>query len=513
MIRLAIPVALVPLLATPLAAQSPRIDSVLVRREAIFDTAQGKLGRIGNAMHVRTRPGVVRRELLQGVGEPYDSLRAAETARNLRALGVFRRVLVDTVRSADGVTLRVITRDGWSIRPQGSLSTAAGQTSWSVGVREDNFAGLAATLGVLYRSTPDRSSVTLSYRQPRAIADRIFLSALADLRSDGRSLGATVALPFLSFSGRRAWEVGALDFDGDVLRFRDGNPTPSRILRRRYALLRATGTTALVAGPSGYVRLGVMGQVRRDDTLSVASSAFFPHTTTAAAGVFLAAERADFLVVRNVSSFLREEDVAIGPAMKLGVYAAPSAFGYADDGVGLEGRVRLGVRVPRGYLIANAAANGRFASGLDSGTVRLSATGVLRPSERHALVLYGQTGWQRNPVPGEEFDLGLGVGLRAYPLHAYTGDRMVLLAAEYRWTALEDCLGLVGLGVAAFGEWGGAWFNGSPARRGGEAGVGLRWGFNRGTDGTMRRIDLVRRFQTDRLAAGWSIVVGDGFVF
>ena len=71
--------------------------------------------------------------------------------------------------------------------------------------------------------------------------------------------------------------------------------------------------------------------------------------------------------------------------------------------------------------------------GLDSGTVTVDVTGFLAPVERHSLILHADAGWSKNPVPGNEFDLGLSRGPRAFPNHAFTGDRSFVTMAEYRW--------------------------------------------------------------------------------
>src|SRR5581483_3160055 len=102
------------------------------------------------------------------------------------------------------------------------------------------------------------------------------------------------------------------------------------------------------------------------------------------------------------------------------------------------------------------------AAGLDSGGVRVNATWLVQPARRHAVVLTGQIGWLDNPLPGEEFDLGLGRGPRAFYAHAFTGDRLINLTAEYRWTAAEEAWRVLGIGFAAFADYGGAWFDGSP---------------------------------------------------
>jgi hypothetical protein len=159
-------------------------------------------------------------------------------------------------------------------------------------------------------------------------------------------------------------------------------------------------------------------------------------------------------------------------------------------------------------------AGGLFTSaGLDSGTVQLAGTAVLQPGPRHVAVLHLEGGWLQDPVPGEEFDLGLGSGPRAFGNHAFTGDRSIFATAEYRYTLTEEFAGLVGLGIAGFVDHGGAWYAGSPRRTGWDAGVGLRLGASRSTDVPALRFDLAHRFANDVEKAGWVLTVGKGFPF
>ena len=116
-------------------------------------------------------------------------------------------------------------------------------------------------------------------------------------------------------------------------------------------------------------------------------------------------------------------------------------------------------------------------------------------------------------MPGAEFDLGLGLGPRAFRSHAFTGDRSYFGTAEYRITLVDDLLGQLGLGVAGFVDHGGAWYAGQPRRSGWDAGLGLRLGASRSTDTEALRFDFARRFGNDAQGAGWVVTVGKGFVF
>lgn len=502
------------------SAPPPVIRGVIIDRQDIFEPDEARassLARFGNAIHSTTRRRVIQRELLFAPGQPFDSARVAETARNLRALGIFRRVLIDSIHTDSGTVLRVTTKDGWSTRPQLDFSSTGGQTAWSVGIQELNLLGNAAFAALSYAHTPDRNALTLSFYQPRAVANRVYVTAGYQYRTDGRSFTAGVGQPFFSYASRAALTVGAIDFDGDVLRFFDGNPVAGQVLRRRYDLVRADGAVALAASSRSFVRLGLLAQVRRDDFLdtSLVASLPFPHFVTGAAGPYIWLNRASFLVVHNFRSFAREEDVDLSPVLFVGTYATPSAFGYDHDGLGLQSNVGAGIRTPGGFVAVGASASGRVTSaGLDSGTVVVTGRWLAQMSRLHSLVVLGQLGWQKNPVPGNEFDLGLGQGPRAFYAHAFTGDRLVNLLVEYRWTMLEDLWDALGVGLAGFLDHGGAWYSGSPRRSGTDVGWGLRLGPSRGTDiDAVISIDIARRFRTDVQAAGWAVVVRRGVRF
>lgn len=514
--------------AAPLHAQAPAdttsrpiIRGVIIERQDIFDADEARassLARFGNAIHTTTRRRVIERELLFHPGETYDSAKVAETARNLRALGVFRRVLIDSIHTDSGTVLRVTTKDGWSTRPEFDFTSTGGQTSWAVGIQERNLLGNAALGAISYADTPDRTALTLSYYQPRAFANRVYVTGGYQHRSDGRSWSAGAGQPFFSYAARVALSVGAVDFDGDVLRFFDGNTVAGQVLRRRYDLVRADGAVALAASPRAFARLGLLAQVRRDDFLDtgLVATTPFPHSVTGAAGPYLWLNRASFLVVHNYRNFGREEDVDLSPTLFLGAYAAPRAFGYDHDGLGLQGNLGAGARTPGGFVALAATASGLVTAsgGLDSGTVRLTGRWLLQPSRFHSLVVMGQLGWQKDPAPGEEFDLGLDRGPRAFYAHAFTGDRLMNLLVEYRWTMVEDLWDALGVGLAGFVDHGGAWYSGSPRRTGTDAGWGLRLGPSRSTDiDAVISIDFARRFRTDVQPAGWSVVVRRGVRF
>src|SRR6202165_6096328 len=95
-----------------------RIDSVEVQ------TAQPDLGRFAALarMRRRTQPEVIRRELLFAPGDSVDTVRVAESLRRLRQLAFLEYVRVDAhecqTPAGPVLSLQVVTRDGWTARPE-----------------------------------------------------------------------------------------------------------------------------------------------------------------------------------------------------------------------------------------------------------------------------------------------------------------------------------------------------------------------------------------------------------
>src|SRR5688572_20494637 len=139
---------------------APTIRGIVINRGEVFDSSEARqfwgFGLV-NALHAQTRPYVIRRELLFAVGEPFDTARVNESARNLRALSIFRDVQIDTLASDSGITVRVRTTDGWTTNLGFGIRTSGSQTVLSAFVQEINLLGTRtiATLG--YETDPDRN--------------------------------------------------------------------------------------------------------------------------------------------------------------------------------------------------------------------------------------------------------------------------------------------------------------------------------------------------------------------
>jgi len=499
-----------------LAAQT--IDTIVIVSHNVFSgggDGPGFVARLANALHVTTRAAVIRRELLIDPGQPYDSARVVESERALRALNVFRLVQLDTVRVNGRLALRVETADGWSTKPQASFSSAGGDATWSAGLVEENLLGTATQLTATYTSTPDRTSLEFQYQSPHLLWRRDPLLVGYKNLSDGQVGLWAYGVPF--YQTAASW---SLVTDGEavrqrVLSFRDG--TLFRTIQRRAARFGLAGGVALQATSRGYVRLLAAAQWRRED-FAPDTTLPFPRSATGALGAGLEVSHARFRVVRHFDTYGRREDLDLSQRLTVGAWVAPRAFGYPADRAGVGPLVAGQVSAvwPGGFVVLRGQAHGVYApgGGLDSGLVQGSLTIASQNLSRQTAVAHLEAGALRRAKPGAEFDLWRDQnGPRLFGVHQLTGTRMVWLAVEHRILVKDDLWGMLGVGVAPFLDYGGAWYADERAREGGDVGLSLRLGPTRATYGEVSELAVGYRFGEGYGNKRWAVTLRKGITF
>ena len=519
--RLALALACV-LPAARLGAQvgthaDPRIDTVIVVSHNVFDPPDGTprlVAKLGNALHVTTHPAVIRRLLLVGAGTPLDSARLVESERALRELGVFRSVRFDTLRVDDRLALRVETADGWSTSPQLNFSSSAGSTTWSAAMVERNFLGLATLVSVAYGATPDRHSLDLQFASPGLVFRHAPLVVAYSHLSDGDAAVWGYGLPF--YRTDAGW---ALTTYGEAARqrtldFRDGVVSDSA---ERHALVFGlTGGIALRATSRDYARVWAGAVWRREDYVARTTPATAaPYSGFGTVGIGIDAARVRFGVYEHVNGFARQEDIDLSSALSIGVWAAPRAWGYAAARAGLGPSVsgQIATRWAKGLALLRADAHGVYGTGgLDSGQAHASIDVASLAFRAQALLLHVEAGAMQGQRPGTTFDPWVTLnGPRGFGAHAFTGTRLLYAMLENRILVADQLWGVVGVGVAPYVEYGGAWYGGQePARLGGDAGLALRIGSPRSVRGDVGEFALSYRYR--RFAGGpWAVTVRKSF--
>ena len=490
---------------------SATIDTIVVVNHNVFDAHTGApefVARLANALHMTTRPWVIRRTMLVNPHDRYDSAQIAESERGLRNLYVFSRVRVDTTRLDGRLALRVVTNDGWSTKPQLGYASAGGDVTWLAGIVEDNFLGTATSLAAVYNRTPDRSILDFKYLSPHFFGRRTRLAAEYNRKSDGSSGSWELAVPFYETAARRALTLGETAASERVLIFRDG--VLDTTLQHRTLRFGVTAAFAPRATTRHYLRLWVAGQWRREDYVSE-TSAVLPRSVFGTFGTGLDVGYVRYLVLERFNSYARREDVDISQLVHVGVWAAPRAWGYsaAQAGLGVEASAQLATSWHGGFALLSGAGDGVFtAAGPDSGRLAGALAVASQNLRRQTLILRLEGARLRRPAPGTEFDLSVRQnGPRVFGIHQFTGTRTAWLALEDRVLVADEVGGLFGLGVAPFVDYGGAWYADERPRLGGDVGVALRIGPTRAVRSDVAEIAIGYRFGAGFTGSRWGVAV------
>jgi len=529
----ALPLALSqPAHAQEVTPTAPVIDTVIIRRSDVFPdsiAATSGIFRLMNKLHPVTREHVIKKYLLFEQGQPFDSTLVSQSERTLRDLQIFSALTIDTATVDDKFAVIVDTRDGWSFKPKISFAVASdGTVTATLGILEINLAGTGILAQAYYVKEVNREGAELALQWNR-IYRRVTTGFSASLLSDGDNGNWQLGAPFYSSIDRLGGMYKGFGADRRVLQFVSTNESGTDSIQwEQDALINDfTASIASKYRPSGYLRFGAVGELRQEKfSLKSDSGMSVPDSVSGYFGGLVELREDKFRRLRMLNGF-GTEDVDLSRALSLTVNLAPQAFGYPETGVGLaliaSGAIRLG---RQSFLHGRLDANGLFGSawynsaGLDSGRVVLQTTLAVKSGQRHATILHLEGGMQENPKPGTQFELGFTTPPRLFPAYSFVGTREAWGMFEHRWFAIDNFLNLVGIGFAAFLDYGGAWYaesDGAPLgqqpRFGGNVGIGLRMGSTLSTIPNTGRLDVGYQFGDGVVGNGWAISFGSGFAF
>jgi Surface antigen variable number repeat len=496
------------------AQAAPRIREIQIRSENVFEDAETSLlARVADSLHGTTREEVIRRELLFSEGETLDPERIAETARNLRGLGFFRSVDVRVVPITDEeVDVVVTTRDAWTTELSGSLGRIGGRGKFGAALTEVNLLGFGKKVAVSFASNPDRTTKEILYGDPQFLGRGLSLDLLYASASDGDRRRFVLSRRFRSLDSPFAATVALEDITRET-RVYDRGSEAARFGMETAFLELSAGRRLTLFSDRPVARLSA--GYRREEahfTLEEGDPSTLPEDRQF--GFFFARLDLldpDFVVERDVAFFSRDEDFDVGSALSFEVgYSAP-LFGAQER---IESALRLahGVRIPNGFVLGLLTGRTRMRdSALENSLVEAEVFGVWKPGESsiHRLVANALFSWGGHLDKEVQLAADGATGLRGYRLHAFTGDRRLIVNLEDRVRLTGELFRLIQLGAAVFVDAGYAWPKGAAldlADLRADAGVGLRVGLPRASRHALFRIDLSYALRPDLLGRrGWLV--------
>ena len=459
-----------------------------------------------NYFHARSRPYVIEREVLLGVGDRYRQALVDETARNLRDLIQLSLVVVVPMRGSapDKVRLLVITKDVWSLRLNSDFRIAGGKLEYLLlQPSEWNVAGTHQTVGAQLVWQPLSYSLGARYQEPRLWGSRVALASDANViisskqgKPEGSYGAAAIGQPLFSARTEWAWQVAgawrdevnrrysngelktydakATDFDDKIpFQYRSSVYTSVASITRSFGW--ATKNDAI---------LGFEANRRAYHTFDL--SAFDPRAAAEFNARFLPigdtrvnpfieyrGYTSDFLRVLDFETLGLQEDFRLGHELDLKLYPVSTSLGSSRTFMGVSAAAQY--TVPLGDGLARAAIESIVESQSDG-----VADALVEGKERAVTPRLGfgrlvfdahQLYRPRNSLNRLSFLGGEG-RLRGYPTHYAFGKNVVAYSLEFRTRPLE--LLSTELGAAFFYDTGDAYDDFSQIDLKHSVGFGLR---------------------------------------
>jgi hypothetical protein len=266
-----------------------------------------------NFMHIRTREGFLRKELLLAEGDCYDAHALSESARLIRDLDFIARIETSAEQLPDSTwSIHVETWDEWTTQLGVDFDVESNFQFKGFYVTEKNLVGRGMRLTFRYRDFRERNDRFLTLSSGRFLGTRANASIGAGTTRTGNFARAELAYPFVSEAGRfqlesrlqgedkeysfltgnhddishvllpmeevqgwlrlaRRWgQPGGLTLLGTelLLLHREVPTVPSMVVRGDFhgAVAAPDSLAARLTGqdhPDSYVRLGLTGGIRR----------------------------------------------------------------------------------------------------------------------------------------------------------------------------------------------------------------------------------------------------------
>lgn len=486
-----------------LVARGAVIGDVVIRNENIFDTADPRednwLFRLTNKLHVKTRPWLIRKQLLFRTGDAYDRRLLDESERILRSNRYFYDARIRPIAFQDGrVNVEVLTRDVWTLRPGISFGRQGGANTTSIDISELNLFGTGAGISFSHASTPDRNMDSVSLASTHVGGTWLRTELLYSNNSDGWKRSALLERPFYSLETR--WASGASFVDDlrvDTLYGRVGVASEFQTHAKK---VNAWGGWS--GGlKSGWVKRFTFGFTQDESRFApapgdVPSDPVPPDRDLVYPWIGFELVEDVFEKAKNRDQIERTEDFFLGDRYRASLGYSSPCFGADRKAIVFSGQFGTSFETTdSSTLLVDSSVDGRLESGsMRDTTLKASGRLYVRLPKRFLLfsMLSGNMGV--NLDQDHEFVLGGENGLRGYPRNYQAGDRSALFTLEGRYFSSLYLFRLVRVGGAVFYDMGRAWgkdfVNAQDAGILRDVGFGLRFAMTRSGLGNVIHVDM-----------------------
>jgi outer membrane protein assembly factor BamA len=485
-----------------LEARGAVIGEIAVDTGNIFDLddphERNFFFRAANALHIKTRPWLIRRLLLFKSGEPLSRRKIDETERLIRSNSTVYDVFITPLRYRNGVVdLEVKTRDTWTLQPGAKLRREGGATSGGFDLKETNLAGTGTTIGLSRSTDVDRTGTQFELSHDHLLDGWTHAALTRATYDDGSAASLKLDRPFYALDTRWAGGASLAKFDRTDSLFQSGEVVGDYRHIQHMGEVYGGWSPGLIGRWTHRFSAGVNYQ---GDKYSADPAKPPPAPIPAdrtLAGPFLRHEvvEDDFEQVVNRDRIQRPEYLQIGFHSTLQLGRSLAAFGATEQPWQFSAAASKGFRRKDGYEVLTAASYSSL-YGSSSGDVRttgLSARSFVPQQGSFLLHLGASVDTVRSPNTADELLLGGDNGLRGYPLRYQRGTHRMVLSAEERYYTDWYPLRLFRVGFASYFDVGRAWGAQLPNATPGwlsDVGFGLRILSTRASFGNILHVDF-----------------------
>lgn len=478
-----------------LEARNAVIGTIVLTRENVFDLSDPEENnwafRLANRLHIVTRDGTIRKQLLLKSGDTVSKQLAEESVRNLRRNKYLRDAQVRPVSVENGVVdLEISTRDVWSLSPELSISHSANETRSRFGIEDSNLLGRGQMLRLVHDKDVDRTENTVEFADNHLGRSWVSTFLRYSDNSDGDSALISVTRPFYALDARWAAGGSILGDDRRSTIYAFGEEAAEYRHARDY--MSAFGGWSKGVR-NGWVRRFTAGLVYDDNVFSPVPDPTLPAVIPEdrkLAYPFIGLEIVEdgYVTARNRDQMNQTEDFQMGLRVAASVGWSDRSFGADRDAL------MFSASSSRGYgslestaLLLSALVNGRLESGNATNTLLTVNARYYRKQSEKRLFFFRLSG-----TAGQDLDLdnlvviGGKTGLIGYPLRYQVGESRLVANVEQRYFTDWYPFRIARVGAAIFANAGRVWGENplGPDNRGWlvDVGFGMRFSLTRLTD-------------------------------
>lgn len=479
------------------------IEDVIISTVDVFDTSTetefNPLFVLANRLHIDTKRGTVKTQLLLDSGDSFSVQKLEESERILRRKPYLFDATVVPVENDNGtLDLHVETRDNWTLVPEVKVSSTGGENESSLGIEEENFLGTGTRVNIRRDQDDDRTSSIFQISREDIGEHRLNAAyGYGDL-SDGDFQLLQLQRPFFSLDTK--WAAGSTAIFDDRIEtlFSEGERGARYRDDQTFFTFFGGLSEGLVDGKTERWILGYEFSERNFETVATDGLVEVAPENRRFSYPFLRYQRVQdsFLEAKNLNQIQQTEDVSLGENYSFTVGYASEALDSDRNAWILAADYRHAYGSPESFLVLfNHAAATRVESGKLKNAVLSSRTEIFkRQSEKR--LLFGSLSLHL----GEDLDLdnfsalGGDVGLRGYPRDFLNAETTALLTVEQRFYTDYYPFRLLRVGAAIFADVARAWGEDAIGVREDEVlanvGFGLRLGSTRSSSNRVFHVDI-----------------------